>query len=583
MRRRLWLFCVLILIAFTVSAHAEPPLVDHALMQRARALGTVRVIVDLGGVHVVPEGNLHSDVAVSAQRQSIARVQDTVEHALRGTSHRIVRRFKTGPLLAIEASLDALRVLETMRGVVLRVHEDAIAAPNLAESGPLIGAPVAWSAGIDGTGQVIAILDTGVDKTHPFLANKVVAEACFSTTLEGRSVTTCPNGREEQLGPGAGIPCPIADCSHGTHVAGIAAGAGESFSGIARNASVMSIQVFSRFVTPADCENAPPCARAFVSDTLAALEHVYSLRGVHHLAAVNLSLGSGRFSTSCDGDPRKPIIDTLRSAGIATTVSAGNNVFLDALNAPACVSTAISVSATTKTDTVSPFSNVASFLSLFAPGLSITSSIPGGGFASGSGTSLAAPHAAGAFALLRQAVPGTTVGEALHALQVTGRSITDVSGITRPRIDLGEALSYLGIGPLAPFAVLDANGASFAGGETLTLHLSAGNPSGAAPLDLYVGGLFPDGNTIVFLTASNVLGGLGQLSQPATVGRFTTAGGGFFVTRDPILSFIFPATGLQAGVYQIFTALFRGGSLADNTWDDGDLVWLSVLDVGYSP
>jgi subtilisin family serine protease len=43
---------------------------------------------------------------------------------------------------------------------------------------------------VDGTGQVIAILDTGVDKTHPFLANKVVAEACFSTTLAGRSVTT---------------------------------------------------------------------------------------------------------------------------------------------------------------------------------------------------------------------------------------------------------------------------------------------------------------------------------------------------------------------------------------------------------
>jgi len=131
--------------------------------------------------------------------------------------------------------------------------------------------------------------------------------------------------------------------------------------------------------------------------------------------------------------------------------------------------------------------------------------------------------------------------------------------------------------------VLDANGASFAGGDTLTLHLSAGNPSSAPPVDLYVGGLFPDGNTIVFLTASNVFGGLGQLSQPATVGRFTTAGGGFLVTRDPILSFTFPVSGLQAGVYRIFTALFQAGSLVDNTWHDGDLVWLSVLEVGYFP
>lgn len=196
---------------------------------------------------------------------------------------------------------------------------------------------------------------------------------------------------------------------------------------------------------------------------------------------------------------------------------------------------------------------------------------------------MAAPHAAGAFALLRQAVPGTTVGEALHALQVTGRPVTDVSGITRPRIDLDEALSYLGIGPLAPFAVLDANGTSFAGGETLTLHLSAGNPTGAPPLDLYVGGLFPDGDTIVFLTAPNLLGGPGQLSQPATVGQFTTAGGGFSMSRVPILSLTFPVSGIQAGGYRIFAALLRAGSLADNTWHDADLVWLSVFDVGYSP
>jgi hypothetical protein len=62
----------------------------------------------------------------------------------------------------------------------------------------------------------------------------------------------------------------------------------------------MSIQVFSRFVTPADCENAPPCVRAFESDIIAALEHVYMLRGPPF-----------RRSQPEPGEER-PILDSLR-------------------------------------------------------------------------------------------------------------------------------------------------------------------------------------------------------------------------------------------------------------------------------
>ena len=97
-----------------------------------------------------------------------------------------------------------------------------------------------------------------------------------------------------------------------------------------------------------------------------------------NVASANLSLGGGIFEATCDDQPYKPIIDNLRSIGIATVVAAGNSGWPLGLAAPACISSAVSVGSTTKTDTVSGFSNSASFLSLFAPGDVIVSSVPGG-------------------------------------------------------------------------------------------------------------------------------------------------------------------------------------------------------------
>ena len=102
---------------------------------------------------------------------------------------------------------------------------------------------------------------------------------------------------------------------------------------------------------------------------------------------MNLSLGGGKYSANCDSEPEKPAIDNLRSAGIATVVASGNDGYRDSISAPACISSAVSVGSTTDSDTVSSFANLASILSLLAPGSSINSSVPGGGFAVWSGTS----------------------------------------------------------------------------------------------------------------------------------------------------------------------------------------------------
>src|SRR3990172_12027950 len=110
---------------------------------------------------------------------------------------------------------------------------------------------------------------------------------------------------------------------------------------------------------------------------ISALEWVYEQRTSYSIASVNMSLGgTQKYTGYCDTNPLKSYIDNLRSVGVATVISSGNSGFRDGLGAPACISSAISVGATSKLDDVEYYSNVASFVSLLAPG-SIWSSVPG--------------------------------------------------------------------------------------------------------------------------------------------------------------------------------------------------------------
>jgi len=482
-------------MAFFTSGRTEAqsvpgrPSIPAQALTEAQMLGASRVIVRLS-LPVSPEANLAA-ANVAVQRTAIASAQQGLLRRLRARTQQSARRFRFIPYVALEADAAELQILAGSPEVA-SISIDRLLTPSLAESSSLIGAPAAWAQGFSGAGWTVAVLDTGVDKTHPFLAGKVVSEACFSSNTS-ISTSLCPGSAASSSAPDSGIPCSLSGCDHGTHVAGIAAGKGAAFSGIARDASLVAIQVFSEFDSSCGW-TLPPCIQAFTSDIISGLEQVYALRPGLRIASVNLSLGGGASTTACDADPTKAMIDQLRAAGIATVIASGNNGFTDALSAPACVSTAVSVGSTTDgtpgfapADQVSPFSNSSSLLDLWAPGDVITSSVPGGGFEAFAGTSMAAPHVAGAWAVMKQRNPSASVSDIENILTGTGRLILDGrNGVTKPRIDVAAAVQALApvcMYAAAPLALTFPRGG---GSATVSVTTAAGCSWSAVSNDPFV-------------------------------------------------------------------------------------------------
>ena len=438
------------------------------LSARALESGIVPVIATLR-VAYSPQVEVRGEIESQAQRYEIGRVGEGIIDELIGYDPASIKHFDILPIIALTVNASGIESLRQSDNI-LDIQEDRLHRTSLAQSVPFIGGTNAWASGFTGAGQTVAILDTGVDKNHPMLAGKVVSEACYSTTLSSllySSTSVCPGGVSSSTAVNSGLPCPT-DCEHGTHVAGIAAGKtvtynGESFSGVAKDANVIAIQVFSRVTYYHDyyCggPGTAPCTgvETYTSDFIRGLERVYSLRSTYSIAAANMSLGGGQFDSNCDIEDAstKKIIDQLRAANIATVIASGNEKFTNSLAFPACISTAVSVGATfDSSNTVdSSYSNSASFLSLLAPGTWITSAVPGTGYGTWRGTSMATPHVAGAWAIAKQKSPSASVETVLNAFTSTGVSITDTrNGIVKPRIAVDLAIAQLSGTPTAPVA-----------------------------------------------------------------------------------------------------------------------------------
>lgn len=439
---------------------------QQSLLERVSNGQNIRVILDLNIPFEASKSTQPELMQEQREAISIMGARVLERHQQAGFEH--VRTYQNLPHIALTTDRDGLLALfndTDVRSVIL----DDLSEPFMNVSNAIIGSPIIWDLGFTGEGTAVAVLDTGVDGAHPHFGDRVVAEACFSTTFAGfGSTTLCPDGNnptgsDEQIGPGAGIDCDtsISGCGHGTHVAGTVAGssinAGRPINGVAKDAQIIAIQVFSEFDYQHPerlCGNTATsnCVLSYTSDQIAALDWIYSIRNELNIVSANMSLGGGGFISVCDADnvSRKNAMDLLKSVNIATVVASGNNGFKNAISAPACISTAISVGSTQTNkysgsgcctdDAISSFSNSASFLDLLAPGHFIESAVPNNGYGVKAGTSMAAPHVAGAWALYRQAFPNATVDEVLAALSNHGVPLTDSNGITKPRIQIDASM-----------------------------------------------------------------------------------------------------------------------------------------------
>ncbi|HEY9475498.1 MAG TPA: S8 family serine peptidase, partial [Mycobacteriales bacterium] len=298
---------------------------------------------------------------------------------------------------------------------------DARVHAALDQSVPQIGGPAAWARGFDGTGVTVAVLDTGIDQAHPDLAGRIAATADFTGSDDA-----------------------VDHAGHGTHVASILAGSGAAsagrYRGVAPAAHLLVGKVLGDDGTGA------------LSGVISGMQWAAS----HGADVVNLSLGG---PVTRGNDPVSQALNQLSEQyGALFVVAAGNHGTFEpgdnSVSTPASADDALAVGSVSKQDRLASssrrgrFGDTAIKPELVAPGVRITAARANGTgagsdphYATYSGTSMAAPHAAGAAALLKQEHPDWTFATLRAALTSTAVPIenTTVVETGAGRIDVDRA------------------------------------------------------------------------------------------------------------------------------------------------
>jgi subtilisin family serine protease len=278
-----------------------------------------------------------------------------------------------------------------------------------------VRAQAAWALSQGAPNVVIAVIDTGIDFTHPDLASNVWIN---TAEIEGNGIDDDNNGYVDDI-RGANVSSqaanpgsPYDDNQHGTHVAGtIAASAnGIGVVGVAPNVTLLPIKFLNA------------SGSGSISDAIRAIDYMVALkkRGVN-IVASNNSWGGGGYSQALED-----AIKIANDAGIAFVVAAGNdgrdNDVSPSYPASYEVPNIISVAAVDSQQNLASFSNFGEeSVDIAAPGVSILSTVPGGGTATLSGTSMATPHVTGALALLYSLDPSASFGDLLKRTVESGR------------------------------------------------------------------------------------------------------------------------------------------------------------------
>lgn len=423
-------------------------------VRHTESVTSVREALSTSGAAVVSVV-LRSDLSPA----ELAGARADIEHLLSDPGSKVLYNFKSGPGMSLLIASDAdLQVLATHPAVESFGVSPRI-LPMFNNAREILGGDFAWYSGYTGAGRTVALLDTGVDASHPDLAEHVVDEVCFCNSEE--LGPCCPDGTSFQVGPGAAAEAD-AENGHGTHLAGIITSDGSvAPRGVAPGTNLVVGRVLKG---------------GTFDDVVAALEW---LAWEHpEIDAVNLSFGTlETYADNCDVGASEAYITNLANAihhlrdiGILTVAASGNGPSGEpgdktAMSAPACISGVISVGATDKRDEPAEFGNQSLGMTLYAPGAGwepsgapgtlcpddeaycILSTGLGGGTSRIEGTSVAASQVTAAIALIKQASPDLTPDE-IEACLLEGPLITDphplADGLTKPRLYLPWAIDACG-------------------------------------------------------------------------------------------------------------------------------------------
>jgi subtilisin family serine protease len=425
------------------------------------------------------------------QAAFLSRLESHISEAEVGWRYQLVAN---GFALTLPgAEVARLRALPGVRDVLPAGSYE----PQLTSSPQQIGAPAIWGQTLETAGQgvKIGIIDSGIDPSHPFFdpagftmpAGFPKGQQRFTSAKVIVARVFSPKGA---TAPSARVAFSEDDSSHGTHVAGIAAGdantnAGDSrVSGVAPRAYLGNYKVFVQTSSGLSPNANSPAIVAAIEAAVA-----------DGMDVINFSGGEPEIEPS--RDIVALALDAAAAAGVVPVVAAGNDysdVGAGSVSSPANSVRAIAVGAVDingTTRTHAEFSSVGpTTISLrlkpdvAAPGVDVLSSIPGGGWTEFSGTSMAAPHIAGAAALLRQRHPAWTVEQLKSALVQSGADST----ATRNR----------------------AAGPRFQGGGVVALARAHQPPLFAQPTGLSFGLLGRGQSATATVTLDDASGGAGQ-------------------------------------------------------------------------
>jgi subtilisin family serine protease len=313
-----------------------------------------------------------------------------------------------------------------------------------------IDAPEAWSLGATGAGVTVAVVDTGINLTHPDLAAQIATNP--GETGAGRETNGIDDDHDGYVDDWRGWDfvandnVPSDENGHGTHVSGTIAAAQDAVgvSGVAPGARILPLRVLD----------------ATGSGSSSAVAAAFDLAGRMGIPVVNASLGSSGVSNA-ERSAIQAHPNTLY------VVAAGNDGHDDDVTPtyPCALPPAnvVCVGATDNRDARASFSNVgATSVDLFAPGVSVLSSYQSG-YAYMSGTSMATPHVAGTLALMRQAAPTLNSAQLKQGLLDGAERKANLAGlsVTGARLNAEAAIvsvrSVAGLPPLVAYDPVPAD------------------------------------------------------------------------------------------------------------------------------